>query len=216
MILAGKDPVAGAIAFDRMIKMFLHIMLGVDAKTGAPLAERGILGNVKFYYGCVETQERGALHFHVLIWIEGFPDTLARFDELLSNHGYAEQYGIFVDSIVKTQMPFDTVAEPCPVCNHHSIISVTPPPSASRMFGPGDEAPAVAQCNCFKTSSGSCNCKSSFSAPDLLHLFCCKKWPGFDLIKEKEQVLSSVRPIPLPGRNGDPGADFIRGNCNFT
>ena len=31
----------------------------------------GLLGIVKAYYGCVETQNRGSLHIHLLIWLYG-------------------------------------------------------------------------------------------------------------------------------------------------
>ena len=30
--------------------------------------QKGVFGYVTAYFGCIETQERGALHFHIIIW----------------------------------------------------------------------------------------------------------------------------------------------------
>ena len=44
---------------------FLHILLNYNKST-----ETGILGNIEHYYGNIETQGRGSLHLHLLIWLE--------------------------------------------------------------------------------------------------------------------------------------------------
>ncbi|EJT68997.1 hypothetical protein GGTG_13394 [Gaeumannomyces tritici R3-111a-1] len=61
--LAISDPLSSAIFFHREISMFFkhHVRIGEDS----------VFGRVSQYYGVVETNERGALHLHGLIWLQG-------------------------------------------------------------------------------------------------------------------------------------------------
>jgi hypothetical protein len=60
------NPVAGADFFKLMVDQFLEKFLGC-----AHGSKRGVFGRVKFYYGVIESQSRGSLHLHILIWLEG-------------------------------------------------------------------------------------------------------------------------------------------------
>ncbi|KAJ4212256.1 hypothetical protein NW757_014791, partial [Fusarium falciforme] len=61
--LAISDPLSSAIFFHREISMFFkhYVRIGEDS----------IFGRVSQYYGVVETNERGALHLHGLLWLQG-------------------------------------------------------------------------------------------------------------------------------------------------
>ncbi|RSL79937.1 hypothetical protein CEP52_017458, partial [Fusarium oligoseptatum] len=61
--LAISDPLSSAIFFHREISMFFkhYVKIGEDS----------IFGRVSQYYGVVETNERGALHLHGLLWLQG-------------------------------------------------------------------------------------------------------------------------------------------------
>jgi hypothetical protein len=60
--LAAEDPVSVAEFFNQfMLTVFNEIVAG------------GLFGNYVCHYGVVETQDRGGLHLHALIWIEDFP-----------------------------------------------------------------------------------------------------------------------------------------------
>jgi hypothetical protein len=61
--LAISDPLSSAIFFHRKISMFFqyYVMVGKDS----------VFGRVSQYYGAVETNERGALHLHGLLWLQG-------------------------------------------------------------------------------------------------------------------------------------------------
>lgn len=61
-----ENPVAGAEFFKLMIDQFTQVFLG-SGRGG----KCGVFGRVKFYYGVVEAQNRGSLHLHILIWLEG-------------------------------------------------------------------------------------------------------------------------------------------------
>lgn len=60
------NPVAGAEFFKLMVDQFTKVFLGVHRS-----GKRGVFGRLKFYYGVVEAQNRGSLHLHILIWLEG-------------------------------------------------------------------------------------------------------------------------------------------------
>jgi hypothetical protein len=63
--IAGKDPVACAKSFDRLITAVLTTVLGYNKPAG------GVLGHVKTYYGTVEETGKGTLHMHLLVWLYG-------------------------------------------------------------------------------------------------------------------------------------------------
>ena len=68
-LLVAQNPAVCAKFFNIYMKAFILAVLGYNAKDTN--VEGGILGVIKGYYGCVETQGRGTLHCHMLIWIEG-------------------------------------------------------------------------------------------------------------------------------------------------
>ena len=61
--LAISDPVGSAIFFHREISMFFEHY----AQTG----QDSVFGRISQYFGAVETNERGALHVHGLLWLQG-------------------------------------------------------------------------------------------------------------------------------------------------
>jgi hypothetical protein len=61
--LAISDPVSSAIFFHREISMFFKYYV----KTGGD----SVFGRINQYFGAVETNERGALHLHGLLWLQG-------------------------------------------------------------------------------------------------------------------------------------------------
>jgi hypothetical protein len=62
-----NDPVSASQFFDLIIRTFIQSLLGYNSEKG------GILGHITAYYGTVETQGRGTLHYHSLVWLSGFP-----------------------------------------------------------------------------------------------------------------------------------------------
>ena len=83
---ANANPVAIAIEFRAIVENILTILIGCpldyqpgnnskqvrtwhfEAKATNSPYHKGIFGNVTAYFGCIETQARGALHFHAIIW----------------------------------------------------------------------------------------------------------------------------------------------------
>lgn len=62
----GTDPVSAAMSATLFVRNFIDkLVLG------------GIFGKVKHYFFSAETQQRGSLHWHALLWIVGAPTTSA-------------------------------------------------------------------------------------------------------------------------------------------
>ncbi|KAJ3546688.1 hypothetical protein NMY22_g1957 [Coprinellus aureogranulatus] len=93
-----RHPVACAQFFDFMIKTFIRTILRYNRKAG----KTGIFGECDAYYGTVETQGRGSLHCHMLIWLRGHlpPEKLA--STLRTSEEYRTQLTQWLDSIVSS------------------------------------------------------------------------------------------------------------------
>jgi hypothetical protein len=61
--LAISDPVGSAVFFHREISMFFKHYVRVG--------EESVFGRISEYFGAVETNERGSLHVHGLLWLQG-------------------------------------------------------------------------------------------------------------------------------------------------
>ena len=104
-LLVVKNPIVSAWFFSIVMKAFIKTVLGFDP--GQSSLEGGILGIVKGYYGCVESQGRGTLHCHMLVWIEGglnpnkIRDKVMKADE----EGFHQQLLTFLDDSISTCIP---------------------------------------------------------------------------------------------------------------
>lgn len=61
--LAISDPMSSAVFFHREMSLFFEHYVNSG--------EESVFGHVGAYYGAVETNERGALHLHGLVWLRG-------------------------------------------------------------------------------------------------------------------------------------------------
>ncbi|KAM4067705.1 PIF1-like helicase [Hirsutella rhossiliensis] len=91
--LSTMDPVSAAIFFHREISLFFEKYV----RTG----QESIFGKISHYYATVETNDRGSLHLHGLLWLEGnmqlpsLVDDMAKPDE----EGYRAQVVRYLDSV---------------------------------------------------------------------------------------------------------------------
>ncbi|KAM4061310.1 ATP-dependent DNA helicase PIF1 [Hirsutella rhossiliensis] len=91
--LAISDPMSSAVFFHREMKLFFDHYVKVG--------EESVFGRISKYYGAVETNERGALHVHGLLWLQGN----AHLSSMLADiHGedqaaYRERIIRYVDSV---------------------------------------------------------------------------------------------------------------------
>ena len=82
--MVADDPVLAAQFFHVYIQAFLQSFLGFETKPSADHKPKGPLLNetiftglnsrgLSAFYGTVETQGRGSLHLHMLVWLHGAP-----------------------------------------------------------------------------------------------------------------------------------------------
>ncbi|XP_044714684.1 PIF1 protein [Hirsutella rhossiliensis] len=91
--LAISDPLSSAEFFHREMTLFLENYVRVG--------EESVFGRISHYYGAVETNERGALHVHGLLWLQGNAHLSSM---LVDIHGedqaaYRERIVRYVDSV---------------------------------------------------------------------------------------------------------------------
>ncbi|KAF9775514.1 hypothetical protein IL306_006372, partial [Fusarium sp. DS 682] len=93
MRLSISDPMSSALFFHRETTLFFEHYVKVG--------EESVFGRISQYYGAVETNERGALHVHGLLWLHGN----AHLSSMLADiHGedqaaYRERIVQYVDSV---------------------------------------------------------------------------------------------------------------------
>jgi hypothetical protein len=103
--LVAHDPVAAAKFFNTLVETWLHTILGVTEKSR--MNEIGVLGRVSGYYGTVETQGRGSLHLHILVWIHGAKNTDDLVERLQDESGFDIDLRNYLSNIISEQFPGD-------------------------------------------------------------------------------------------------------------
>ncbi len=94
-----SDPFAATQYFHIVINAVLQEMFGIKGVTsGAPVSRKeGIFGFVNAYIGAVESQGRGTLHLHILLWLKGAPSSRIMVEVLLSA-AFREKMKTFIRS----------------------------------------------------------------------------------------------------------------------
>jgi hypothetical protein len=119
---ATSDPVAVARFFHYTCKAVLDGLLSTKP------TEIGILGDVSNYFGVVESNGRGMLHLHTLVWIRGNLGFSKLRDRILANSHFADRMITFLESVIKHSL------HPCP----QETDSIMPPsptgPQSDREF----------------------------------------------------------------------------------
>jgi transposase-like protein len=72
---------------------------------------KGVLGVLKGYYGMVETQNRGTLHIHMIVFLEGSPDCIELYDKLKNSESFKNEILAYVTSVVSTGVGLDVPVE---------------------------------------------------------------------------------------------------------
>ncbi len=92
------NPVAVAQFFEATCTGIFKRLLAAGSTEG------GLLGPVSIYYGTVETNGRGMLHLHCLVWLRGVFHLAELRSRLQSDPQYAADIVKFIDSIICCSM----------------------------------------------------------------------------------------------------------------
>lgn len=133
--LIARNPAVAAKFFNIYMRAFIETVLGYDpAQTNL---EGGVLGVVKAYFGCVESQGRGTLHCHMLVWLEGGLNPNQIRDRVLKDGEaeFCERLLAYLDDSISTEIPKDpdadlvvpsTLHHPCSVRGIDSVFGINP------------------------------------------------------------------------------------------
>ena len=106
-----KDPFTGAEYFHIVISAILEHLLGIHKSGGRIHSIPGVLGLIQSYYGVVESQGRGNLHGHFLIWLADTPDCDS-IKDLLKTEDFQETIRQYIIRTVHAHAP-DVSLEAC-------------------------------------------------------------------------------------------------------
>lgn len=97
-LLVARNPGPCAKFFHTMVSSFFSIVL----RYGKP--GKGLLGKCTGYYGTVETQGRGTLHCHILVWLEGHPSPQQMRDSMDESTQYQNDMFVWLESLIKCEL----------------------------------------------------------------------------------------------------------------
>lgn len=159
--VVSKDPAACARFFGRMLNVVVRDLLGWNESEGRSVEGGGVFGVTKAFFGVVETQGRGALHAHNLVWVRGMPPTVDLVKQAMVTHpefqASFEQWG---KCCVVASLPLPRERVTCSTCGGE-MAAREMPESSQRPAGEFSKEPYVVVC----TVDG---CRSRGTATDIL------------------------------------------------
>lgn len=121
------DPYAAAKYFHFIIRTILETLFGVDASGFRVKSRAGIFGHVSAYFGTVESQNRGSLHLHMLIWLKDAP-TADEMREMLKSEAFREKVKTFIKANLRAHIPdLNSVQDLKRIPNETEIAYSRPP-----------------------------------------------------------------------------------------
>jgi hypothetical protein len=99
-----QDPYAAAKFFHFLIHTILETLFGMKVTNFQVFNKIGIFGRVSAYFGTVESQGRGTLHFHLLLWLENSPQA-QDIKDLLKSSTFRSQVGMYIQQNLRAYIP---------------------------------------------------------------------------------------------------------------
>ena len=79
--------------------------MGWDKTNGKSSPNGGIFGKVRAYYGTAEFTDRGQLHGHFLIWLDGGLNPGEVHEKMKNDENWRNQFFAFFEDIIKHDLP---------------------------------------------------------------------------------------------------------------
>ncbi|THH14530.1 hypothetical protein EW146_g5811 [Bondarzewia mesenterica] len=123
-----NDPYAASKFFHFLINTVFESLFRITVSGGGRIeAEKGVLGKVAAYFGTVESQGRGSLHLHLLIWLEGAPSS-RKMQDLLRFESFRQRVTNFIAANIRAFAPgVGSKSEICNLPNETEIAYGRPP-----------------------------------------------------------------------------------------
>ena len=122
-----QDPYAAAKFFHFMIHAILETLFGVRITNFQVRNRKGIFGKISAYFGTVESQGRGTLHLHILLWLENAP-TSEEMTLLLKSPEFRNKAASFIRANLRAYIPgLDSVESVKAIPREKDIAYSRPP-----------------------------------------------------------------------------------------
>lgn len=99
-----EDPFAAAKFFHFIIRAIIETLFGVKSSHHKTTSTVGIFGYVAAYFGTVESQGRGTLHLHMLLWLENAP-TAEEITAALLTQSFRDKVRKFIEANIHAFAP---------------------------------------------------------------------------------------------------------------
>jgi hypothetical protein len=114
---ATQDPHMCVEWFSQCMDVFIDVVLNYDRKSCSSRNDPGLFGFVKAFLGSVESQISANLHTHLILWLEGMPDNLKSFEDLLLDPLQKDSLLRGIDSVITNNLPGTSDPLYCSSCN---------------------------------------------------------------------------------------------------
>ena len=121
------DPYAASRFFHFMVRTILETLLQIRTTSQSVKAGKGVLGQVSAYIGSVESQGRGTLHLHLLLWLRHTPSP-AELRALLQNEEFRNQVKAYIQANIRSYLPGLETAESVKAIPKERDIAYNRPP----------------------------------------------------------------------------------------
>lgn len=122
------DPYAAAKFFHFMIATILETLFQVKVTSAQVKSGMGVFGRVAAYFGTVESQGRGTLHLHLLVWLKNVPSP-DEITALLRTDAFRERVAAFIRANFRAYVPGLESAESVGKIPHNNEVSYSRPPN---------------------------------------------------------------------------------------
>ena len=102
--IIANDPYAAAKFFQFIIRTTLETLFRIESSRQQVHHEMGILGLVEAYIGVMESQNRGALHAHMMVWLENAPSP-DDMRTLLQSAEFRERVKAYIEHNIHAHLP---------------------------------------------------------------------------------------------------------------
>lgn len=124
------DPYAAAKFFHFIIRTIIETLFGVKVTNFFVKNQMGIFGQVSAYFGVVESQGRGTLHLHILLWLMDSP-TAEEMTTLLKGSEFRRKVVNFIQANLRAYTPGLESAESVASIPREKEIAFNRPPNPS-------------------------------------------------------------------------------------
>lgn len=122
-----KDPYGAAQFFHFLINTIITTLFKVNVTEFQTKSGMGVLGRVSAYFGTTESQGRGSLHLHLLLWLEDTP-TWEEMRELLKEETFRHKITAYIKQNFRAYLPgFESAESVKAIPKEPEVASICPP-----------------------------------------------------------------------------------------